>query len=70
MSDHHTFAVSEILPDQRVLVTVYVRIGQHIHVTMTLYSDAAMRDGERVMDVHMLNEITRSEEIDDESTLA
>jgi len=55
ISDTYTFAVSEIMPGERLLVTVYARVGQHVHLVMTLYSDATMRTGETLIDVHLLN---------------
>jgi hypothetical protein len=55
MNSSHTFSVSEVLPDGRVLVTVYVRIGDQIHVVMDAFDDATMTSGKRYLDVHLDN---------------
>lgn len=48
-SDHYDFSVTEIFPDGRVLVFVYVRVHQEITAVMTVYPDIALRNGQRVM---------------------
>jgi len=47
--DQHDFSVTEVFPDGRVLVFVYVRVLDKWTVVMTVYDDATLVYGERVL---------------------
>ena len=53
--DTHHFTVSEVFPDGRVMVFVYVRIGQKITVIMDVYTDGSLTNGKRFLDVRLNN---------------
>lgn len=50
-----TFAVSEVFPDGRVLVVVYVHVGDQITVVMDVYDDGLLQNGQRYLDLHLNN---------------
>lgn len=51
----HTFSLSEVFNDGRVLIVTYVRIGDAISVVMDVYDDGSLRRGKRVLDLHLPN---------------
>jgi hypothetical protein len=51
----HTFSVSEVFRDGRVLIVTYVRIEDAISVVMDVYDDGTLRRGKRVLDLHLPN---------------
>jgi len=53
--DSHTFSVSEVFPDGRVMVVTYVHIGEKITMVMDVFDDVSLQDGKRYMDVHLGN---------------
>lgn len=55
--DSHTFSVSEVFSDGRVLIATYVRVGQAVTMRMDVYKDATLLDGERHLDVHLNNTV-------------
>lgn len=54
-ADRYTFAVTDILADNRVRVCIYVRIGQHIHLVVRVYNDVSMTAYETALDVNLVN---------------
>jgi hypothetical protein len=54
MNKYH-FSVSELLPDNRVLITVYTRIDDQITVNMDVYDDPTLRARKRCLDVQVSN---------------
>ena len=55
MSSSHTFSVSEVFPDGRVMVVTYVHVGEKITMIMDVYNDQSLSDGKRYMDVQLNN---------------
>lgn len=53
--DTHHFIVSELLPDNRVIVTSYTRIDDWITCTMDVFDTPELRERKRVLDVNLMN---------------
>lgn len=53
--DSHHFTVSELLPDNRVFVVTYTRIGDQIIAISDVYEDPTMRKRTRLLEVRLTN---------------
>jgi hypothetical protein len=53
--DTYRFAVSEVLPDGRVVLTAYERIGEQITVSLVAYDDASLSKGKRYLGITLNN---------------
>lgn len=51
----HTFSVSEVFDDGRVMVVTYVHIGAKITMVMDVYDDQRLSGGKRYLDVQLNN---------------
>lgn len=55
--DTHHFTVSEVFPDGRVLIVIYVRVGRRLRIIMDVYNDMTLQEGKRYLNLDMDNQM-------------